>query len=138
MRHSLSEVRTFLDAKHKGLYAMVNLCDERDYQDADFPRAARIMRYPFEDHHAPALRALHAFCERAHAFMNLDGRHVLAVHCKAGKGRTGLMSCALLLHLGYFRTADDAIAFYNGRRTKDGRGLTVPSQVAHMTSHSIT
>ena len=54
--------------------------------------------------------------------------HVVAVHCKAGKGRTGLMACCLVMHLGYQRTAADAIAFYNGRRVKDGKGLTVPSQ----------
>ena len=134
MRHSLSEVRTFLDAKHKGLYAMVNLCDERDYQDADFPRAARIMRYPFEDHHAPALRALHAFCERAHAFMNLDGRHVLAVHCKAGKGRTGVMVAAYLLFSRHpvCSSADTAMHFFRAARTTDLDAVNQPSQVRYV------
>ena len=38
------------------------------------------------------------------------------------------MACCLLMHLGHERTAADAIAFYNRERTRDGRGLTVPSQ----------
>ena len=52
----------------------------------------------------------------------------LQVHCKAGKGRTGLMVSCLLMHLGHEKCAKDAIDFYNRRRTHDGRGLTVPSQ----------
>lgn len=47
---------------------------------------------------------------------------------QAGKGRTGLMACSLLLHLGYQKRAVDSIAFYNTARTTDGKGLTVPSQ----------
>ena len=38
------------------------------------------------------------------------------------------MACCLLMHLGHERSAADAIAFYNRERTRDGRGLTVPSQ----------
>ena len=52
----------------------------------------------------------------------------VVVHCKAGKGRTGVMACCLLMHLGYHKTAAESIAYYNHRRTKDGKGLTVPSQ----------
>ena len=38
------------------------------------------------------------------------------------------MACCLLMHLGHERSAADDIAFYNRERTRDGRGLTVPSQ----------
>ena len=33
-------MRDFLDARHPGRYALVNLCDERDYQNAEWPAAA--------------------------------------------------------------------------------------------------
>lgn len=130
-RNPLSEVRAFLDDQHGGRYAMVNLCDERDYNDADWPGAARVMRYPFADHHAPALRALDAFCERAHAFMEGDEANVLAVHCKAGKGRTGVMVCAYLLYSGCVEcaTADAAVRYFRASRTTDDDAVNQPSQV---------
>jgi phosphatidylinositol-3,4,5-trisphosphate 3-phosphatase and dual-specificity protein phosphatase PTEN len=38
---------------------------------------------------------------------------VIVVHCKAGKGRTGMMICSLLLFLGLFPSSQTAIAHYN-------------------------
>ena len=77
-RNPLSEVRAFL-SRHAGHYAMVNLCDERDYPNDEWPGAKCIMRYPFPDHHPPALCALVHFCERAAGFLDADAEHVLAV-----------------------------------------------------------
>lgn len=39
------------------------------------------------------------FCSDAAAFLAAAPQHVVVVHCKAGKGRTGMLICALLLHL---------------------------------------
>jgi phosphatidylinositol-3,4,5-trisphosphate 3-phosphatase/dual-specificity protein phosphatase PTEN len=81
-RNPLSEVRDFLDGRHAGKYAIVNLCDERDYANADFPNAARVFRFPFADHHTCCMGALHAFCERVEHFFAANEEHVVAVHCK--------------------------------------------------------
>jgi hypothetical protein len=40
-----------------------------------------------------------AFCAEASAWLAAHPENVVVVHCKAGKGRTGLMLCCLMLHL---------------------------------------
>ncbi len=125
-RNPIDTVVRFLEKHHSGRYKVFNLCNERSYDISKF--GAACASFPFDDHGAPPLALVVAFCHSAKGWLLLSLENVVAVHCKAGKGRTGLMACCLVMHLGYQRTAADAIAFYNGRRTKDGRGLTVPSQ----------
>ncbi|CAI5460366.1 unnamed protein product [Closterium sp. Yama58-4] len=49
---------------------------------------------------------------------------------QAGKGRTGVMVCCLLLLAGM--TTDDALALYADRRTLNRAGVTIPSQVRYV------
>jgi phosphatidylinositol-3,4,5-trisphosphate 3-phosphatase and dual-specificity protein phosphatase PTEN len=54
---------------------------------------------------------------------------VIVVHCKAGKGRTGMMICALLVFLNMFESEDKARNHYDDQRAKPGtKALTIKSQ----------
>ena len=44
---------------------------------------------------------------------------VVAIHCKAGKGRTGVMICCYLIFSGLCKNSDEAMEHYSIKRTYD-------------------
>ncbi|KAG0328555.1 hypothetical protein BGZ99_005034 [Dissophora globulifera] len=89
-----------------------------------------VAQFPFPDHSPPPFQLIHPFCEDVSDWLHTTAGNVVAVHCKAGKGRTGVMLCSFLVHCG--ATADEAIKLYAEKRTLDGCGVTIPSQIRYI------
>ncbi|KAG0269767.1 hypothetical protein DFQ27_002183 [Actinomortierella ambigua] len=103
-RNPMSDVEKFLDSRHEDRYKVYNL--------------------------PPPFQLIHPFCEDVSDWLHTQHDHVVAVHCKAGKGRTGVMICSYLVHCG--ATAAEAIQWYGDKRTMDGCGVTIPSQLRYI------
>jgi len=125
-RNDFQSVRDFLDERHGDNYMVYNLCSEKCYDKACFD--GRVDRYPFDDHNPPPFDLIRQFCIHASDWLQEDEKHIVVVHCKAGKGRTGTMICSLMLHDGTVPNTMAALHEYGAARTKDEKGVTIPSQ----------
>eukprot|EP00754_Rhynchopus_humris_P023752 Rhum_TRINITY_DN14848_c10_g2::Rhum_TRINITY_DN14848_c10_g2_i1::g.122713::m.122713 len=132
-RNPADEVERFFETRHAGHYRIYNLCTERDYDD-EGRFGGQYRRWPFEDHNAPApITMICDLVDDALAFLAAHPKNVIAAHCKAGKGRTGVMISALLMtgcapEAVPPRNAAAALGYFGAARTKDGHGVTIPSQ----------
>lgn len=129
-RNRAKDVRKFLEQRHGNRYRVINLCAEKDYDSSVF--GGRVDSYPIMDHNVPSLELMVDFCERAYTWQNTHEQNVLVLHCKAGKGRTGIMLCAYLIYTGRCSSVEEAVCMYNQARTLDGDGLTIPSQLRYL------
>eukprot|EP01035_Chromulina_nebulosa_P020439 gene20439-26521_t len=107
---------------------MFNFCCEPGRGYSPDVYEGRVERYPFKDHNTPPLQTMVAFANSAKRWLDSDPENVCSMHCKAGKGRAGLMSCVLLVRTGIAASAKDAIAIYDTERVVNMKGLTVTSQ----------
>ena len=125
-RNDFTDVRHFLDERHGDKYWVYNLCSERSYEPISFDN--RVSCFPFDDHNPPKFDLIRRFCVEAANWLENDPENIVVIHCKAGKGRTGVMICSLLIHMRTFSRASESLQFYGQRRTFDEKGVTIPSQ----------
>ena len=128
-RNPLDEVQKFLNTRHPSHYKVYNLCEEKDYPKDSFYKQGV---FPFKDHEAPPLNLMKSFCEDAKKFLDEDDKNIVAIHCKAGKGRTGTMICCLLMYMNIFETAKEALYYYGIMRVENAKGVTIPSQIRYV------
>jgi len=129
-RNPMKEVLRFLDSFHKDHYKVYNLCSERSYDREKFYN--RVEVFPFEDHNAPPFELILQFCQNVAQWLEQDEKNIAVIHCKAGKGRTGLMISAWMVYSKEWATAKDALTFYAAMRTYNQKGVTIPSQIRYV------
>ena len=97
-RNPATQVQAFIERYHAGHCKVYNLCIEKSYGAGvlGLPDDA-VEQHGCFDHNPAPLICLGPFCESAKRWLDADPRNVVAVHCKAGKGRTGMMICALMV-----------------------------------------
>eukprot|EP00923_Selenidium_pygospionis_P034554 GHVN01060193.1.p1 GENE.GHVN01060193.1~~GHVN01060193.1.p1 ORF type:complete len:398 (+),score=54.82 GHVN01060193.1:2969-4162(+) len=96
-RNPIQDVSHFFRSRFPDDHLIIDLCVERSYPHYYFYKT---MKFPFDDHSVPALETLLSCCEAMGEFLHSHPQGVVAVHCKGGKGRTGVALSSWLLYSG--------------------------------------
>eukprot|EP00736_Rhodelphis_marinus_P009318 Rmarinus@m.16281 len=145
-RNRRSSVVEFFNSRHEGDNVKIySFCKEPSYIYS--PRTVapcHFEHFPFRDHRVPPLSYMKDFSDSAHAWLQsgkgkqpksiladgndpdvVAGRKVVALHCRAGKGRTGVMSSCLLIRENIAQSPSEAVSLFSQRRLTR---ITSPSQ----------
>ena len=136
-RNSINDVAKYLETKHQGKYMVYNLVSSKEgtYDYSKF--RGKVQYYGWDDNHAPSLSVLCEIIQSIDAFLAADPANVVAIHCKAGRGRTGTVISSYLLHSELHTTASDSISFFAHKRSKKNEKefyITTPSQTRYFQS----
>ena len=128
-RNSLTDVVNFFHVKHNDKVKIYNLCLEKDriYNKNLFSKSS-VGLFPATDHNPCPIKLILEFCIDICLYLLKNPNSVAAVHCKAGKGRTGVMICSYLVFSNLCESSDKAFRYYARIRTKNNTGVTIPSQ----------
>lgn len=132
-RNKMEDVQRFMELRHEGKHKVYDVRGEKGASyDPKYFKGSVATSYRFFDHNPCPLRMLLDICEDMAKWLEADKENVVAVHCKAGKGRTGMVISALLVRLGIAPTASSALGLFGDIRTHDGKGVTIPSQMRYV------
>lgn len=123
-RNSLSDVIKYFAKYHNGKAKIFNLCDD-EYINTNktmFPvdkqtrelfgitqTSMPVAYFPMMDHNPAQIKMIFNFCLDALVYLSSDPENVIAVHCKAGKGRTGLAIAAWMIFMESVSDAYEAV-----------------------------
>lgn len=121
-RNSLDEIIRFFHEEHNDKVKIYNLCleKERIYTKQSFSKS-HVALFPAKDHNPCPIKLILEFCIDICLYLIKNQRGVASVHCKAGKGRTGVMICSYLIFSGLCATSTEAFQHYGKARTFNGK-----------------
>jgi phosphatidylinositol-3,4,5-trisphosphate 3-phosphatase/dual-specificity protein phosphatase PTEN len=125
VRNDAEEVKHCLRKLYPKGFKVYNLCCEsqsfRSSQDMD------VAQYGWLDHEPPPFGLFVRLLADIENYLDKNPENGVAIHCKAGKGRTGTTAAAYLLR--DLNSSDKALAeFGRARFGSEDDGVTIPSQ----------
>jgi len=120
-RNSLNDIKEYLNKYHSN-YKIYNLCIENNrIYNKNYFNGKEITIFPFFDHEPCPIKLILEFCIDVVLYLirNKDG--ICAIHCKAGKGRTGVMIVSYMIFSGICQNSDEALKVFSNLRSLDSK-----------------
>ncbi|XP_018530860.1 tensin-2 isoform X5 [Lates calcarifer] len=106
-RLNLKEVAAMLKSKHQDKFLLLNLSERRH----DITRLnPKVHDFGWPDLHAPPLDKICAICKAMETWLTSDPQHVVVLHCKGNKGKTGVIIAAYMHYSKISAGADQALS----------------------------
>ncbi|XP_069041206.1 tensin-2 isoform X2 [Lepisosteus oculatus] len=106
-RGNLKEVTAMLKSKHEDKFLLFNLSERRH----DITRLnPKVHEFGWPDLHAPPLDKICAICKAMETWLSSDPQHVVVLHCKGNKGKTGVIVAAYMHYSKISAGADQALS----------------------------
>ncbi|XP_054869116.1 tensin-2 isoform X1 [Amphiprion ocellaris] len=106
-RLNLKEVAAMLKSKHQDKFLLLNLSERRH----DISRLnPKVHDFGWPDLHAPPLDKICAICKAMETWLTSDPQHVVVLHCKGNKGKTGVIIAAYMHYSKISAGADQALS----------------------------
>eukprot|EP00039_Didymoeca_costata_P019082 m.336157 g.336157 ORF g.336157 m.336157 type:complete len:641 (-) comp17773_c0_seq1:1032-2954(-) len=128
-RNNVADVAAMLTEKHGDHFMIINVA-EKSYESAGMQY--QVLDFGWPDHMAPPLERLCGCVQAMDGWNRMDEKNVVVVHCKGGKGRTGVVIAAYMLHARLFDDTELAMEHFAMKRFKSTdrskTGITQESQ----------
>ncbi|XP_044299271.1 tensin-2 isoform X3 [Varanus komodoensis] len=112
-RSNLREVAQMLKSKHEDKHMLFNLSEKRH----DIIRLnPKVQDFGWPDLHAPPLDKICSICKAMETWLNSDPQHVVVLHCKGNKGKTGVIVAAYMYYSKISASADQALSTLTMRK----------------------
>ncbi|XP_060684176.1 tensin-1 isoform X4 [Hemiscyllium ocellatum] len=103
---NLREVAQMLMSKHGENYLLFNLSEQRYDINKLNPK---VVDFGWPDLHAPPLDKICSICKAMDTWLNSDPQHVVVIHNKGNRGRTGVVIAAYMHYSNISASADQAL-----------------------------
>ena len=99
-------------------FQVYNLCIEKDriYPKSVFSKNT-VGFFPSKDHNPCPIKMILEFCVDITLYLIKNQDSIAAIHCKAGKGRTGVMICSYLIFSNLCSNSEESFEHYAKART---------------------
>ena len=101
-RNNRNDIAQFLQKHHTNHYKVWNLTEE-EYETEEFEN--NVIHCGFLNHQCPKFNRLIDIVKQIVTYLNEDSMNTAVIHCRAGRGRTGIVICSVLIALGKVRTS---------------------------------